>query len=137
MERVLTDINADYSDSSAEVLRHGVLLVVGAPSASIAGRAGARPDHSISGLSVGFLPSWSIWFDNEINKQVLPRGERMERRLAAILAAERGQQLWRLSESATNAVPDGDESSRYRGAISCRCYNLRNDDWNINTDGPG
>ncbi len=39
--------NADYSDSSAEMLRHGVLLVVGAPSASIAGRAGARPDHSI------------------------------------------------------------------------------------------
>ena len=31
MERVLTDINADYGDCGIEFLRHGVLLVFGAP----------------------------------------------------------------------------------------------------------
>jgi ABC-type uncharacterized transport system substrate-binding protein len=41
--------NADYGHRSAEILRHGVLLVLWRPlPASIAGGAGARPDHSIS-----------------------------------------------------------------------------------------
>jgi hypothetical protein len=31
MERVLADIDADYSNRFAEILRHGVLLVFGAP----------------------------------------------------------------------------------------------------------
>jgi hypothetical protein len=31
VERVLTDINADYGDYGIELLRHGVLLVFGAP----------------------------------------------------------------------------------------------------------
>jgi hypothetical protein len=31
VERVLTDINADYGDCGIELLRHGVLLVFGAP----------------------------------------------------------------------------------------------------------
>jgi hypothetical protein len=31
MERVLADIDADYGNRSAEILRHGVLLVFGAP----------------------------------------------------------------------------------------------------------
>jgi hypothetical protein len=31
VERVLADIDADYSDCGVECLRHGVLLVFGAP----------------------------------------------------------------------------------------------------------
>ena len=31
VERVLTDINADYGDCGIELLRHGVLLVFGVP----------------------------------------------------------------------------------------------------------
>jgi hypothetical protein len=31
MERVLADIDADYGNRSAEILRHSVLLVFGAP----------------------------------------------------------------------------------------------------------
>jgi hypothetical protein len=31
VERVLADINADYGNRSAEILRHGVLLIFGAP----------------------------------------------------------------------------------------------------------
>ena len=31
VERVLTDIDADYGDCGIELLRHGVLLVFGAP----------------------------------------------------------------------------------------------------------
>jgi hypothetical protein len=31
VERVLTDIDADYGDCGIEFLRHGVLLVFGAP----------------------------------------------------------------------------------------------------------
>src|SRR6266550_6349663 len=50
MERVFADIDADYGDRGMSCFGHGVLLVFGAPlPASIAGGAGARPDHSISG----------------------------------------------------------------------------------------
>jgi len=31
VERVLADINADYGDCTVGILRHGVLLVFGAP----------------------------------------------------------------------------------------------------------
>jgi hypothetical protein len=48
--RVLADIDADDGNYAVKILRHGVLLVFGAPlPASIAGGAGARPDHPISG----------------------------------------------------------------------------------------
>jgi hypothetical protein len=44
-------IDADYGDRGIGYLGHGVLLVFGAPSQhSIAGRAGAGPDHPISRL---------------------------------------------------------------------------------------
>jgi hypothetical protein len=47
VERVLADIDADHGDRGC--LGHGVLLVFGAPCpASLAGGAGARPDHPIS-----------------------------------------------------------------------------------------
>jgi hypothetical protein len=50
MERVLADIDADHDDCALQLLGHGVLLVFGAPSQHpIAGGAGARPDHPISG----------------------------------------------------------------------------------------
>src|SRR6266478_6245615 len=50
VERVLADIDADHGDRDIGCLRHGVLLVFGAPCpASLAGGAGARPDHPISG----------------------------------------------------------------------------------------
>src|ERR1700736_4268278 len=50
VERVLADVDADHGDRCVEFLRHGVLLVLSAPlPASHAGRAGARPDHPISG----------------------------------------------------------------------------------------
>jgi hypothetical protein len=50
MERVLADIDTDHGDCALELLGHGVLLVFGTPSPhSIAGGAGARPDHPING----------------------------------------------------------------------------------------
>src|SRR5216684_2766607 len=50
VERVLADIDANHRDRSIEFLRHGVLLALVAPMpALLAGGAGARPDHSISG----------------------------------------------------------------------------------------
>ena len=50
VERVLADIDADHGDRGIGCLRHGVLLVFGAPCQhSIAGGAGARPDHPING----------------------------------------------------------------------------------------
>ena len=49
VERVLADIDADHGDRGIGCLRHGVLLVFGAPlPASLAGGAGTRPDHPIS-----------------------------------------------------------------------------------------
>src|SRR5216684_5535346 len=51
VERVLADIDANHRDRSIEFLRHGVLLALVAPMpALLAGGAGARPDHSITGL---------------------------------------------------------------------------------------
>src|SRR5229473_2080343 len=47
---ILADIDADHGDRGIGCLGHGVLLVFGAPCpASLAGGAGARPDHPISG----------------------------------------------------------------------------------------
>ena len=48
VERVLADIDANHGDCGIEFLRHGVLLVFGAPSQllTLVG-AGARPDHPI------------------------------------------------------------------------------------------
>src|SRR5215467_11706209 len=53
VERVLTDVDANHaSDCTVVLAGHGVLLVFAAPCpASLAGRAGARPDHSISSRS--------------------------------------------------------------------------------------
>src|ERR1700730_13102808 len=49
-KRVLADIDADHGDCALQLLGHGVLLVFGAPSQHpIAGGAGARPDHPITG----------------------------------------------------------------------------------------
>jgi hypothetical protein len=50
VKRILPDIDADYGDRSLLCLSHGVLLVFGDPPSLIAGGAGARPDHPISGL---------------------------------------------------------------------------------------
>ena len=47
VERILADIDADHGDRCVEFLRHGVLLVLGAPGQLIAGGAGARPGHPI------------------------------------------------------------------------------------------
>jgi hypothetical protein len=48
-ERVFADIDADHGDCALEFLRHGVLLVFWRPlPSSLAGGAGARPDHPIS-----------------------------------------------------------------------------------------
>ena len=49
MERILADIDADHGDRDIEFLRHGLLLVFGAPGQLTADGAGARPDHPISG----------------------------------------------------------------------------------------
>src|SRR6266567_1897698 len=50
VERVLADIDANHGNRSVEFLRHGMLLVLAAPvPALLAGGAGARPDHSITG----------------------------------------------------------------------------------------
>src|SRR6516225_7601499 len=50
MERVLADIDADDGDFAIEFLGHGVLLCLRCPSPVWStGRAGARPDHPISG----------------------------------------------------------------------------------------
>src|SRR5713101_35255 len=52
VERVLADIDANHGNRSVEFLRHGVLLARVAPMpALLAGGAGARPDHSITGHS--------------------------------------------------------------------------------------
>ena len=59
VERVLANIDADHGACALELLGHGVLLVFGAPSQhSIAGRAGARPDHPIIG-------HYARWFGAE------------------------------------------------------------------------
>src|SRR6185503_4576084 len=58
VERVLANIDADYRNRSPCCRRHGVLLVSGAPGQLIAGGAGARPDHSISGLHLRSNQSW-------------------------------------------------------------------------------
>ena len=49
--RVLADINADNGNRTIEILRHGVLLVFGAPCQhrSLAGQEHGRPDHPITG----------------------------------------------------------------------------------------
>jgi hypothetical protein len=67
VEGVLADIDADHGDRSIGCLRHGVLIVFGAPCpASLAGGAGARPDHPIADFSVctlalkGFTPTNSL-----------------------------------------------------------------------------
>src|SRR5947207_10000142 len=50
MERVLADIDADDGDFATVFLGHGVLRCLRCPSpAWTTGRAGARPDHPISG----------------------------------------------------------------------------------------
>jgi hypothetical protein len=48
VERVLTDINADYGSRSLCGRSHGVLLGLGTPGQLSAGGAGAQPDHPIS-----------------------------------------------------------------------------------------
>jgi hypothetical protein len=54
VERVLADIDADHGNRSVEFLRHGVLLALVAPMpALLPGGAGARPDHSITGIRSG------------------------------------------------------------------------------------
>ena len=50
VERVLADIDADYGGRSVEFLSHGVLSLSSVTLPAFAGRAGARPDHSFSGL---------------------------------------------------------------------------------------
>ena len=51
MERVLADIDADDGDFAIEFLGHGVLLCPRCPSlAWPTGRAGAWPDHPITGM---------------------------------------------------------------------------------------
>src|SRR5712692_843598 len=66
VERVLADIDANHRDRSIEFLRHGVLLALVAPMpALLAGGAGARPDHSITGprqllFSFNVLPNGTI-----------------------------------------------------------------------------
>src|SRR5215471_9309438 len=53
MERVLADIDADDGDFATAFLGHGVLLCPRCPSpAWPTGRAGARPDHPITGLAL-------------------------------------------------------------------------------------
>src|SRR5262249_30793344 len=53
MERVLADIDADDGDFATAFLGHGVLLCPRCPSpAWPTGRAGARPDHRISGSAL-------------------------------------------------------------------------------------
>src|SRR6476659_9277364 len=61
VERVLADVDADHGDRGIGCLRHGVLLVFGAPlPASLAGGAGTRPDHPIKGSRVYGAPlSWT------------------------------------------------------------------------------
>jgi CheY-like chemotaxis protein len=48
-ECVFADINADHGNCAVEALGHGVLLCLWRPLPDVAGGAGARPDHSISG----------------------------------------------------------------------------------------
>src|SRR5262245_50394910 len=54
MERVLSNINADYGNRGPGLLRHRSVPRPWRPlPASDTGRAGARPDHPISGHSLG------------------------------------------------------------------------------------
>jgi hypothetical protein len=55
VERVLTDINADYGNRTLCCRSHGMLLVL-APGQLIAGGAGARPDHPITGIGLIEIP---------------------------------------------------------------------------------
>src|ERR1019366_4120504 len=52
VERVLTDINADYGDCGIELLRHGVLLVFGAPG-QLKTLAGQEPGRTIPLAVIG------------------------------------------------------------------------------------
>jgi hypothetical protein len=54
VERVLADIDADHGGCRVEFLRHGVLPSWAPGQLSPAGRAGARPDHSITGRRLGW-----------------------------------------------------------------------------------
>jgi hypothetical protein len=60
MERVFADIDADYGNRSAEILRHGVLLVFGAPCQlrSLAGQEHGRT-----------IPLAEIEWDNPLELQ--------------------------------------------------------------------
>jgi len=49
VKRILPDIDAHYGDRALHCLGHGMLLVFWRPYSPIAGAAGARPDHPISG----------------------------------------------------------------------------------------
>jgi hypothetical protein len=50
VKRVLANIDADDDDRGTQFLGYGVLLSFGAPGQhDLAGGAGARPDHPISG----------------------------------------------------------------------------------------
>jgi Sel1 repeat len=61
VERILADIDADHGDFAVEFLGHGVLLCLRCPlPVSLAGRAGARPDHPILGLGVPRDPDKAI-----------------------------------------------------------------------------
>jgi hypothetical protein len=56
VERVLTDINADYGDCGIEFLRHGVLLVFGAPG-QLKTLAGQEHGRTIPLADMPFLPA--------------------------------------------------------------------------------
>src|SRR6476469_335488 len=55
VERILADIDTNHGNCSVHCLGHGVLLVLTPLPASIAGGAGARPDHPINGRSAGSI----------------------------------------------------------------------------------
>jgi hypothetical protein len=56
VERVLTDIDADYGDCGIEFLRHGVLLVFGAPG-QLKTLAGQEHGRTIPLADMPFLPA--------------------------------------------------------------------------------
>ena len=58
VERVLTDISADYGNRALCCRSHWRALGFGAPGQLIAGGAGARPDHPITGHAAdrSFIP---------------------------------------------------------------------------------
>src|SRR6516164_6248671 len=77
MERVLADIDADDGDFATEFLGHGVLLCLRCPSPVWpTGRAGARPDHPISGsgacIAAVYWITWSA-VANSVSGMVRPR----------------------------------------------------------------